>query len=351
MRRASPRLLPALALLAVAGCHVAPERVGQITVRPSPPAEVVTPAPRVATRRSPEMRPSRLRVTSRLALRRGAETIGRTPETPTPTCPRIKGKPNAYAVGSSTMGSVLGPILERQVKKRWKLPFRKWGKASSGLSRPDFHDWPKEIPSLNWRYDPEFYVVSLGTNDAQPLKTKKGWIRTDNPKWPVRYGQRVDRMLDLMAGEERRRMIIWLGPTAFRAKNSRELGPIIDRVIRERIEAFEGNAVYIDAFSATSPRRGRYIKTVQVPGKKKREPAWASDNIHLSTQAVRWLLAEPVLRLLGDCLDEPEPAVRRGIDDEIASGSTRRDLDVGAAAAAEDAEPATNEEISEAPPG
>jgi len=47
-------------------------------------------------------------------------------------------------------------------------------KVSSGLSRPDFFDWPKyfaqQIPKVN----PDIVVVTFGGNDTQGLSTADG---------------------------------------------------------------------------------------------------------------------------------------------------------------------------------
>ena len=103
------------------------------------------------------------------------------------------------------MGSVLGPMLQKDLKKRWDIKAKRWGKASSGLARPDFHDWPAEVPNLMRRHRPDYVVVSLGTNDHQALKTRKGWIKTSNERWASSYKQRVLIMLRRLSGRDRRR--------------------------------------------------------------------------------------------------------------------------------------------------
>lgn len=232
-------------------------------------------------------------------------------------CPR-DGAPvkRVYMIGSSTMGSVLGPMLQRLLEDEHEIRSKRWGKASSGLARPDFHDWISLAPGLMKRHRPQVVVISLGTNDAQPLYSDDGWTKTDNDKWPERYGQRVAKLLEKVAGADRQRSIIWLGPTSFDAGNSRRLGPVISRVIREQIEAFEGRAVYVDSYADTTNSRGKSIETFDQPGMREPQPARTDDGIHLTTDAVRWLLAEPVMELLEPCfaaaaeetVAEPSPA-------------------------------------------
>jgi hypothetical protein len=212
-----------------------------------------------------------------------------------------------YAIGSSTMASLLGPALERDLRREG-IEVRTWGKSSSGLARPDFHDWPSKIPNIVRRHRPDLFVVSLGTNDFQPLRQGRGWIRFENPRWQQTYRDRVDRMLDMMSGPERRRAVIWVGPTSFPGDNVRRYGPVITRILRERIEAFGGPAFYVDAFAATSNEQGLPRNTLTIPGRRQPLPLRGNDNIHLTMAAVRAVMVEPVVQRLTSCL--------RGVHDE-----------------------------------
>ena len=227
-------------------------------------------------------------------------------------CREHGASPRVYLLGSSTMGSVLGPMLQGQLKRKWSITARRWGKASSGLARPDYHNWPSKVPRLMKRHRPHYTVVSLGTNDMQPLRVGRKWVKTKNPKWAEIYRDRVRKMLNLLTGEDRSRGVIWLGPTAFESRNSRVMGPIINDIIRTEIEAFNGPAVFVDARAATTDSQGKPIVTFTVEGKKKRLAARAKDGIHLTTNAVKWLMAKPVMDLLAGCVDR---AVQRQADE------------------------------------
>lgn len=217
-------------------------------------------------------------------------------------CPDIGEKAFVYSIGSSTLASLLGPMIEQTVKRRWpEAGVRKWGKASSGLARPDFHDWISEVPSVNEEYDPDVYIVSLGTNDFQSLWVPDGWVKAHTPEWEKAYGDRVEKLLEQLSGGDRKRLIVWVGPSAFNKRNARQIGPKVNRVIKERIKAFDGNAFYVDAFTTTSPKRGTYIKTVRYKGKD--VPAYGPDGIHLSAAAVHLLMARPLFKFVAPCLD------------------------------------------------
>ncbi|TNF24306.1 MAG: DUF459 domain-containing protein, partial [Deltaproteobacteria bacterium] len=243
-------------------------------------------------------------------------------------CPVTKGNPTVYAIGSSTLGSVLGPMLQHILKEEG-VEMHRWGRASSGLARPDFHDWVTLAPGLMQKHRPDIVVVSLGTNDFQPLYNKGKWVGLESAKWEKIYAKRVDALLTRIAGKKKERLVIWMGPHAFIGERAQARGPIVNRIMRERVEAFAadgGNAVFVDAFAATLDKRGQPLAEAKLPGSKKVERIRTPDNIHLTTDAVRWLMAEPILAHVRPCLPSAEPVATKDDETEVAGdGGAPRD--------------------------
>ncbi len=213
--------------------------------------------------------------------------------------------PKIFGLGGSTMGSALGPMLDHLYEPEG-VDFSRWGKASSGLARPDFHDWPKEAPRLMQKHKPDIVVVSLGTNDYQAIKTKDGWIRQEETEaWEKGYADRVDAMLDGLTADNKQRFIIWSGPYAFKGENAEVRAPIVNRIMRERVAAFVargGRAEFLDAYVVTSDAKGRPLSEADLPGQKGgKQKIRQKDNIHLTTEAVRAFLADPVIALTRPC--------------------------------------------------
>jgi hypothetical protein len=212
--------------------------------------------------------------------------------------------PTIFGLGGSTMGSALGPMLDHLYRPEG-VTFSRWGKASSGLARPDFHDWPKEAPRLMQKHKPDIVVVSLGTNDYQALKTKDGWIRQEETEaWEKGYADRVDALLEGLTADNKQRFVIWSGPYAFKGENAEVRAPIVNRIMRSRVEAFVargGRAVFLDAYALTSDGKGRPLSEADLPGMKGKQKIRQKDNIHLTTEAVRAFLADPVTALTRPC--------------------------------------------------
>ncbi len=218
-------------------------------------------------------------------------------------CPVTQTKSIVYGIGGSTMGTLLGPMLDKVFEENG-IEFRRWGKASSGLARPDFHDWPKSTPELMKKHKPNVVIVSLGTNDYQALWEDGNWIRQEDKEWETKYGERVTALLKAITEDDKHRLVIWSGPYAFEGKNAVVRAPIVNRIMKERVEAFAaagGNAIFHDAYVVTSDDKGNPLDKAVLPGKKTASEIRTKDKIHLTADAVRLLLAKPIVDLALPC--------------------------------------------------
>ena len=215
-------------------------------------------------------------------------------------CPKISPKPLVYGVGSSTMGTSLGAALSKSLKAEG-IKFRKWGKASSGLARPEFHDWPKSIRQVVRQKNPDIFVISLGTNDFQALYHKKKWIRLkEEKKWKQEYRKRVEAALEAASGREGKRMVIWITPTIFNSKKAIRAGKWIHDIILEEAKHFGGPVFVVDAYGRTT-KDGRPLQFFKTK-KDKKLSIFGKDKIHLTQSAVDHLMADPVMNLIRPCL-------------------------------------------------
>ena len=83
-------------------------------------------------------------------------------------------------------------------------------KVSSGLTRPDFFDWPKQLQTQVRKLRPDVVVVDFGGNDAQPIKTADGTqYDVGDPKWLEEYAKRVGQTMDFLSADGRK--VIWVG--------------------------------------------------------------------------------------------------------------------------------------------
>ena len=67
-------------------------------------------------------------------------------------------------------------------------------------------------------------------------------------------------------------------------------------------EAFEGKAYFVDVFSNTIESNGELVQTMRLPKTLDEAKARAKDNVHLTKTGVRWLMVEPILKILEPCV-------------------------------------------------
>jgi hypothetical protein len=149
---------------------------------------------------------------------------GRTPgATPAPAPPRqLLRTPDATSplrvwVGGDSMTKVLGEALVRQASETGVMTPAQESQLSSGLTRPDFFDWPGEFNRLVTSDAADVYVVMFGANDSQGIKTPAGDIyQPGEAGWTVEYRRRVAGVMDLLKRDGR--MVIWVGQPIMRSE-------------------------------------------------------------------------------------------------------------------------------------
>lgn len=132
-----------------------------------------------------------------------------TTTTTTPTAARIPTTADPARVlltGDSEAGG-LSPFLKPVIEASGLVVMDTDYKSSTGLTRPDYYDWParlrEQIPSRN----PDIVIALFGGNDAQPFPGTND--RVDSPEWRAEYAKRVAEVIAIMT--EGGRTLIWVG--------------------------------------------------------------------------------------------------------------------------------------------
>ena len=102
---------------------------------------------------------------------------------------------------------------------------------SSGLTRPDYFDWPARLTVLLDERDPEAVVIMVGANDAQGILTPAGAASFGTPAWIDEYRARVAQVMDLLGGGGR--SVYWIGLPVMRSSRFDERMALITGIYRE----------------------------------------------------------------------------------------------------------------------
>lgn len=170
---------------------------------------------------------------------------------------------------------------------------------SSGLSRPDFYDWPTRIVEVLAAEDPDAVVLMFGGNDAQAIVVDGQIARRFSDAWVQEYSARVGHVMDLVTTDPDR-VLIWVGQPIME-------DPEYDSRMQRLNEIFDAEAAQRD--------RVYYVETRNLfrgpNGGFSRYAADAdgqladvrlTDGVHLSTIGGRWL-SQVLLDELGRFVD------------------------------------------------
>lgn len=120
---------------------------------------------------------------------------------------RETGPHDVILLGSSSVNGALGVAIESGVEESG-LRVRRYGRSSTGFSRPDFFDWQAEIPRLGDLASMKGVLVYMGGNDGQAIRLREGeprvtpqerdgWIIFRNEeRWNDVYKSRVRTFVD-----------------------------------------------------------------------------------------------------------------------------------------------------------
>jgi hypothetical protein len=139
----------------------------------------------------------------------GAAPATSAPPAPATHVPTKEDKLRLYIAGDS-QAQGFGESLERLAGATGLVQPTLDFKVSSGLTRPDFFDWPKRLQDQARKLRPDIVVIDFGGNDAQQIKTADGnTYDVTDPKWLEEYSRRVGQTMDFLMQDGRK--VIWVG--------------------------------------------------------------------------------------------------------------------------------------------
>ena len=190
-----------------------------------------------------------------------------------------------YIAGDSDAGN-LGPPLQRALEKTGLVTSKLFFKVSSGLTRPEFFDWPAKLQSDVSSYNPDVVVVTFGGNDAQDIKINGHNYPVGTPEWQAEYGRRVGAVMDYLSADGR--TLVWVGiPNAssdsFRARLQ------VLRDVTETEAAKRPKVIYVDAWKRFSGLDGSYASYVVDPRDNEGKLVRADDGFHLNVTGAQIL--------------------------------------------------------------
>ena len=222
-----------------------------------------------------------------------------TPPTTPPTEPEETGPPTkdnpaeVLIVGDSDAGT-FAPYLEGLLDETGLVDVQLDYVVSSGLARPDFHDWPAHLRDTLSTSDPDIVIVTFGGNDAQglsePCPNGAGTCQlsvvvgqaseSNDAEWTAEYERRVAEVMDIVLADPERR-VIWVGIPNAEDPAFTERLRIQDQAVRQALQDYP-DAVFVDTWDRFNGRNGGIAELIVDPRDGRAKPVRQSDGFHLN---------------------------------------------------------------------
>ena len=172
----------------------------------------------------------------------------------------------------------LGPQMRNALSGYSNLTLIPIGKKSTGLSRPDFYDWPRVLQEHLIADRPHVVVMWVGTNDPQGIYGMSGLGEPCSKEWQVAYLGKVREIFSLTRRYKAR--LILMGPPVV---GDSKLNEQLDTINKLMAWACKREGVcYIDTRAILCDAHGRFC--MQGPLPNGQIGVWRSrDQVHITS--------------------------------------------------------------------
>lgn len=204
-------------------------------------------------------------------------------------------------IGGDSMVGQFGPMLDNRAAESGMVESEFVFEFESGLSRPDFLDWPARLENVSAELDPDVFVLYFGGNDAQAIFQGDGeWIEFGTPEWESEYRRRVAEVMTMLDASGH--WVYWMGMPIVRSETFRPRVELLNQIYEA--EAGEHDRVtFVDAWSVFEGPEGGYSEYLPDADGNLVDMR-LDDGVHYTTAgAIR--LAEVVYQVLAEDWDLP----------------------------------------------
>ena len=217
------------------------------------------------------------------ALGRGEgahHTLAEVKKAKKPLWPRriTRDKPLRLYVAGDSMDQVFGSSLVNLSEATELVQAKNDYHISSGLSRPDFYDWPQRLVDQIVDFRPDAAVVLFGANDGQNVLYEGKVLKVGTRAWRAVYAKRVGAAMDILTEGGRR--VYWVGNPIMRDPAYRERIAMMNRIYAAEAEKRPGVA-FVSTWAAMANEKGSYAEYLKDQNGD-RVLVRADDGIHLT---------------------------------------------------------------------
>jgi hypothetical protein len=184
----------------------------------------------------------------------GGGSHGPPPTTPDLTHPTASDPLRVLIVGDS-LGIDMGGPLQNDLANTGVVEATLDARESTGLTRPDYFNWPVELQSDLKTATPQVVVAMMGANDPQDFPGPPD-VPYSSPKWNVMYAGRVAAFMEL--AQQDGAIVIWVGmPPMENPQLSAEMSDI-DAVDQQQAALRRPPVDFISSWTLLGTPQGTY---------------------------------------------------------------------------------------------
>ena len=189
-------------------------------------------------------------------------------------------------IGASSIQFAVGVDLEKRFPRDYEgVKVKRFGQLATGLTRPDFMDWPKKLRELAKSFKPDLVICNFGGNDAQPIPVGDyGHVAYESPDWDKKYGERVTEMIDIAKAHGADTVMVGM-PIMRSPKFSKKMRRL-NRAMKAATEA--AGMLFVSTYEKASTRDGKYRTEVSVG--RRRGLMRTSDGVHYTKLGAQFVM-------------------------------------------------------------
>ena len=205
--------------------------------------------------------------------------------------------------GDSLM-EAMGPQMQREMQGYDNITLIPIGKRSTGLSRPDFYNWPKVLEKNLQQHRPHIVIMWVGTNDPQNIHGLSGLGEPCSKAWLRAYTYKLIEIVRICQ-QHHARLIFLSPPVMAEPELDAQLASITD-LMRKTCRHYRLG--FIDTRPILADNRGRFRMQTTLPGGKTVDIRW-KDRVHITGEGNR-LVMDKLLPYMGSIIPEARPSRR-----------------------------------------
>jgi hypothetical protein len=217
---------------------------------------------------------------------------GPAPTTPDLTHPSAADPLRVLILGDS-LGIDMGGPLQNDLANTGVVQATLDARESTGLTRPDYFNWPAELSSDLTRTRPQIVVVMIGANDPQDFPGPPD-VPFTSPQWNVLYAQRVSAFMHLAQSDGA--TVVWVGMPPMQNTGLSAKMSDVDAVDQQQAALTKPPVDYLSTWALLGTAQGTYTPFI-TNGAGQVVNVRTPDGIHL-TPAGGEVVSQTVLNFL-----------------------------------------------------